>query len=67
MKYTPPYRFENGSIFEYSEEQNAYVHFGTRLTATAKELAGYRAANAHHERAYDAWRVAQNKAEQTTN
>jgi len=61
MKYTPPYRFDTGSIFKYSEEQNAYIHISTKLTATAKDLAGYRADNANHERAYDAWRDTQKR------
>ena len=63
MKYTPPYRFDTGSIFEYSEEHSAYIYISKKLTATTQELAGYRADNASHEREYDAWRVAQNKAE----
>ena len=60
MKYTPPYRFETGSIFEYSEEHGAYVHISKKINATAQEIAGYHIANADFELKYDTWCEPQN-------
>jgi len=32
------YRFENGKIYEYCDEQNAYVFYGNVLSFTRKEI-----------------------------
>lgn len=53
MNYTPPFRFDNGSIFKYSDEHNAYVFVGKKIIFKAQEVARFRRANTDFEKKYD--------------
>jgi hypothetical protein len=59
MKYIPPYRIENGSIYKYNDDQNAYVFYGKKIMFKAQEIVHFHIENADFEKKYDEWRDAQ--------
>ena len=53
MKYTPPYSIESGSVYEYCEDQRAYVHIYKKSQLNKNELQYYRRAIAVYDAKYD--------------
>ncbi len=37
MKYRPPYRIETGKVYQYDNDQKAYMFYGTKLSLTKDE------------------------------
>ncbi len=59
MNYCPPYRIEQGKIFEFHTEHNAYLYMPSKLQLSKEEYQEIQRQNALYEAKYDKWKKEQ--------